>query len=645
MFDNPLVAMVVLSTTGSVAFFGAGYSAGRLRSLGRGAQSEREAAVRCSELEARLRTLEGELASAAERCRGAEDALAQERARATATAVRVQALEAEARAHSAEVGGLRGQLADLEGAARAQGARADRAERATAAAPGRAGVGPREPLERLEQELQKAQRDQQKARQELQNVQQELHKARAEPSKAHLELMQVRQELQKARQELTAARSARTKHDAGAKAQVEQSALRDAELARRSGRIEALEAEQSRRDERIRALERELGAREAAPASSPNAELLGELARLQARCQELEVAATATRAARAPAQPGAGAAAVVETERAARRRELEELERLRRAQSELTAELETRRAEARRLADDLVALQQRLNEAVSEREDLEARQAGAAAYVRRAQEEAKRTSERAAQLQAELVDLRSIPPAIPAPARLGELEREVSLLRSASATAGREETRELRLHITQLEPRAAAADRFEAENATLRDRVDELTLEVAETPELRQRLVALEARLFALGERPAASRAAPPSEGALGAGPVSTAAELAELAASPAVRCVTLADGHGLQVAAAGEPEAQEGLAAVTGLAGHLAAQAVQILPLAEVTDVTFRDRNALVVSCRLFDCHGDPMALATLGTGVPPAGQLDRVITAVLRALGQPDEEPGAAG
>jgi len=591
MFDSPLVALYVLTTTGSAAFFGAGYGAGRLRSLRRAAQGEREAAARRAELEARAQSLEGALAGATERCCAAEGALAQEQAQAAAAAERVQALEAEARAQLAEVGGLRGRLTELEAAARAPGERVDRAG-GGALAPA-VGRGPREPLERLEQELQRARRDQQQARQELQRVQQELRQARAEPSKAQLELTRARQELEQARQELTAERSARAKHDTEAKGRAEQSALRDAELARRSGRIEALEAEQARRDEQIRALERELGAREAGPPSSPNAELLAELARVQARCQELEA----------------------------------------------------REAEARRLADDLVALQQRLNEVEGEREDLEVRQAGAAAYVRRAQDEAKRISERATRLEAELVELRSIPPPIPAPARVVELEREVSLLRSATTTAGREETQQLRLRISQLEPRAVAADRFEAENAALRDRVDELKREVAETADLRQRLAALEARLFALGEPAASAPGVPRSDGATGAGPVSTAAELAELAASPSVRCATLADGHGLQVAAAGEPEAQEGLAAVTGLAGHLAAQAVQILPLAEVTDVTFRDRNALVVSCRLFDCHGDPMALATLGTAEPPAGQIDRIVVTVLRALAQPEDEPGAVG
>ncbi|HOU94350.1 MAG TPA: hypothetical protein PLU22_25035, partial [Polyangiaceae bacterium] len=423
--------------------------------------------------------------------------------------------------------------------------------------------------------------------------------------------------------------------------QLEQSALRDAELARRSGRIEALEAEQARRDERIRTLERELGAREAGPASTPNAELLAEVARLQARCQELDALAAAARVARGED----GGAVEVERARAAERQAVAELERERGARGELTAELEARRAEARRLADDLVALQQRLSQAEGDREDLEVRQAGAAAYVRRAQVEAKRHSERAAQLEAEIVELRSLTPPSPTPARVAELEREVALLRSATATAGREETRELRLRISQLEPRAAVAERLEEENARLRDRVEELAREAAETPELRQRLAAVEARLFALGERPPAAREAPRSEAPPAGGPVSTAAELAELAASPAVRCATLADGHGLQVVASGEQEAQEGLAAVTGLAGHLAAQAVQILPLAEVTDVTFRDRNALVVSCRLFDCHGDHMALATLGTGEPPAGQIDRVVATVLRALALPEEEPGSPG
>jgi hypothetical protein len=83
----------------------------------------------------------------------------------------------------------------------------------------------------------------------------------------------------------------------------------------------------------------------------------------------------------------------------------------------------------------------------------------------------------------------------------------------------------------------------------------------------------------------------------------------------------------------------QEELAAVTGLAGHLATQAVQILPLAEIGDVSFRDRNAIVVACRFFDCYGDHMALITLGSEVPPAGHVDRVVAAVLDTMVLPGE------
>jgi|GEM_PF-4966842 len=631
MFDHSLVTLYVLTGTGSAAFFGAGYCAGWLRVISRGVARDHEATRVRSALEARVTALEGEIATLTERCSVAEGALDRERAERAAVSARAQALEAEARARDGELQGLREQLAELESAARAHRERAARG-------PVRVEPVAREQQERLQQQLQLAQREQQRARQEAQQAQQELQRLRGEPSRAQLELTRVQQELAKARQELAQERAARSQREAEAKAQLEQSALRDAELARRSGRIEALEAEQARRDERIRTLERELGAREAGPVSAPSAELLAEVARLQARCQELEARAV-TSAAR-----GAGGEAVeVERARAAEQQAVAELERERRARGELAAELEARRAEARRLADDIVALQQRLSEVEGDREDLAVRQAGAAAYVRRAQDEAKRHSERAAKLEAELVELRSIPPLGPSPARVAELEREVALLRSAAATAGREETRELRLRISQLEPRAASADRLEDESARLRDRIEELAREVAETPELRRRLAALEARLFALGERPPALREAPRPEASPDGGPVSTAAELAELTASPTVRCATLADGHGLQVVASGEPEAQEGLAAVTGLAGHLAAQAVQILPLGEVTDVTFRDRNALVVSCRLFDCHGDHMALATLGTGEPPPSQLDRVVATVRRALALPAEEPGS--
>jgi hypothetical protein len=103
------------------------------------------------------------------------------------------------------------------------------------------------------------------------------------------------------------------------------------------------------------------------------------------------------------------------------------------------------------------------------------------------------------------------------------------------------------------------------------------------------------------------------------------------------MRAVVLADSHGLPIGAEGDADTHEGLAAVTGLMGHLAEQAQQLLPLGVVSWVAFRDQNDLVVACRLFDCQGDGMALATLGSTEPAPEVLDRVVAGVVSTLGIP--------
>ena len=222
------------------------------------------------------------------------------------------------------------------------------------------------------------------------------------------------------------------------------------------------------------------------------------------------------------------------------------------------------------------------------------------------------------------------------------LAKTAAARRSASGTMeavneGDASVQELKVRLGQAETRAKQVESLEKENRKLKDELDELRPQASGVAEMRQRIAKLQAKLFALGEKSSPSVAPPPIDPDAYPKPAATQSTLRSLLQPGTTRAVVLADAHGLQVGAEGEPETHEGLAAVTGLMAHLAEQARQLLPLSVVSNVSFRDQNDLIVSCRLFDCQGEGMALATLGTSVPAQVAVDSVVAGVLSTLGQP--------
>lgn len=570
MLGDALVTVYLLSATGSVAWFGTGYSAGRL--LGRARERgpvvlpPSESATRsASAAEAELDALRSLVESTTNALRAEEERSAGVRAVAEASRGELEACRAE---HHR----IQEQVQALQSAAREAELRQKQSQ----------GSGP-------------------------------VWAAGSEGSlDVGAQILEAQGEVRQLRQQLGAERAARARQQEESRRQRERASAREVELGRCRQQLQRTTTEL----DTARARQAELEA---------------------AWADHAEEAATMRRGA----TPDLEAA----VERCAGL--LAELEQERLAQRELQREIDALRADQQRRQLELESVRRQLKLAVSEREDLEVRQAGAAAYVRRAQEAASRQGARARELVEELRLLRespsrSDPPGARTVARIAELERELALLRAANQDALREETRQLRLRISQLEPRAAAAARLEADNLSLRDRAEELERDAAELEPLRQRIATLEARLFVLDERVDAAVETAPS-GPASAGPSSTVTGLAQLVAVPGVRCAVLAEGHGLPVTTQGDPAVQEGLAAMTGLAGRLAATARQLLPLAEVEEVTFRDRNSIVVACRLFDCHGDAMALATLGTGLPTPERMEAVMLSVLQALALPAETSAA--
>lgn len=192
--------------------------------------------------------------------------------------------------------------------------------------------------------------------------------------------------------------------------------------------------------------------------------------------------------------------------------------------------------------------------------------------------------------------------------------------------------KELKLTHELVLQRLHGFEEHQEERHLLLAQVEELSSEAGEARRLKERVGTLEARLFALGDAPSSAvrpGAAPAQNPRLARG-------LVDLVEPGVARSAVLADRNGLSVEVAGDEAAHEGLAAITGLAETLAAHAPELLPLAKIDHVCVRDENATVISCHLFDCNGDTMAVATLGPGLPDRDRVSEVIWGFRRAVGQ---------
>jgi predicted regulator of Ras-like GTPase activity (Roadblock/LC7/MglB family)/FtsZ-binding cell division protein ZapB len=266
------------------------------------------------------------------------------------------------------------------------------------------------------------------------------------------------------------------------------------------------------------------------------------------------------------------------------------VEQLAAARTELAAlgreltEVRARAEQARLLAQRLEASEAEGRELRATRAELSAQRAKAQRATARSRE-LERLREENRQLRAERTDL-------------DRLRQALAPDEDASPETAEEQ---------QMQQRVRALERAVAERAALRDRVEQLSKRVAE--------------------------AAMPGEGEPAA---DTSQLLGGLASVADLRAAVVADDMGLLIAGVGQIAHQEDVAALSGLAGHLAARAQDLLSLGRVEQVQLTDVNDMVLLCRLFESGEEQFALATLTDRMPPDPEVvDRQLKELRAALG----------
>ena len=590
----PNFEVLLLSTTGSAMFFSAGFSAGRLLPRrGAKAAAEAEQAARAA-LEQQVSELKAKLAATHQQRREAEAANEAERQRAD-----VESQRADAEEERAEV----------------ERQRADAAADQTQAA--------WEETERCKAELEQAEQETQALRAELATARRSPRPPPVTPppkpamqrAAADKQVEQATQEAKRVRQELA---NERSRHEAESRklkgeltALTQQLKSHNAEISRLKGQLDEWYEEPTQ-------VRRDMGT------------TLSELARVQ---QEL-----------------AATKAKLQAERQAAARPQESREREEKQKQGPAPNAD----DLARALEQLAQVKKQLDEVTSEKEDLEVRQEASVGYVRRAQQEAKRcaaTLETAEQQHAaQLADLTGRLKRVEAQAATAErLEEENRALRSqvgeqstpepAQLEAVVKAHKQLQIEAAKAQTRVRELESEAVEVTELRRRTKELERDAAEIPRLQKQVAQLEAQLTALGRiseppvSPASVRIDPKAY------PVAAATQdtLRSLLESKQIRVAVLADNHGLPIESEGDPSLESPLAAVTGVMASLAGMASGLLPLARVHEVGFKDLNQAVVSCRLFDCQGDAMALATLGMAAPPPSVVDRVVAHLIQTLASP--------
>ena len=182
----------------------------------------------------------------------------------------------------------------------------------------------------------------------------------------------------------------------------------------------------------------------------------------------------------------------------------------------------------------------------------------------------------------------------------------------------RGEHKQLRIDSELMAHRLEELEGQEAELTELRAKAEELVFLTAEIAELRARESALQAKLFSAGRAPMDGAPKPRPVVDMDLQAESMDFGLSALLRAKNARTAVLADGNGFLVANAGETDAQEGLAAFTGLVGEMTTRARAFLPLGNLINLKIIDSNAVAISCRFFDSGGMSYALATVDTEEP---------------------------
>jgi len=249
-------------------------------------------------------------------------------------------------------------------------------------------------------------------------------------------------------------------------------------------------------------------------------------------------------------------------------------------------------------------------------------------------------------------ELRSLQGSIPAAyGKRGEVE-QLERLREENYKL-RNETEQLRVHekaSQELERLTIEHKRLRLESELLTRRVDELksaqielaelrrqwtdqSLLLNEAREIREQQGMLEAQVYALGQTPYTKRPRPSCSTPIEIGNKARELEarLSPLLAQWGLRSVVLADSGGFPIVGAGDPLAQEGLAAFSALVSDVGQRACHLLPFGNVLWVNWVDVNGMAVSCRLFSLGQEDFAVAAIGPQGLDLTRADELV-AVLR-------------
>ncbi len=617
---TPDLAVLLLSTTGSAAFLLAGISAGRGWSR---PQATRDAAQRAAEheqWEGQLAAVQQQLAAAEERAQAAQLAAASEKRRADTAAERANELGDQvtqlraASQQSASPPEKSEREAELE----------EEVKRLRGLLDSRAQPGPAVDATALSKAKDELQKQLDKANQDLGRARRELATERSTRLRQDTEINQQKEQISALEKELEKFKLDEETH-VGSPVAAE--AIR--ELARLQKELKQTQEALSRERDKNQ---------QPSPSPSESQELADMKRRLDevtSEKEDLEVRQEAS-------------AGYVRRAQAEAKQQREQVEQLRkdleaaRSSNSTSDQMKQALGRARESAAELVKLKQQLAQAQQsaknvddakqrteqmEREMAQLRSSAAT----QAEQLRKELTERGRELDAAKAEL--------AAARSAVKTEPVANPSSPTPEADDAANRELRVRLGQAETRAARVDSLEEENRQLKDQLDEARPQALQIPALTQRIVELEAKLFATGKTADAEPSS--KQAAIDAQeyptPAATQNTLRGLLEQSATRSVVLADSHGLPIGAEGDTELHEGLAAVTGLIGQMASQASQLLPLGVISTVTFQAQHDLHVACRLFECDGDAMALATLGTAVPAQLAVERVVAGVVATFAQP--------
>ena len=97
---------------------------------------------------------------------------------------------------------------------------------------------------------------------------------------------------------------------------------------------------------------------------------------------------------------------------------------------------------------------------------------------------------------------------------------------------------------------------------------------------------------------------------------------------------MVVSDANGIVVAASGDKEHKDGMAATTQLVEDLTRQLDGLVPFSKLTFYCLGDSDAKVITGKSFDCAGEALGLATYGDKQPQDLVLEEAMKRVKGVL-----------